>query len=135
MADYRWECELESFLFPNSCCRIVDHYRRQGRNKEVPACGFNASASADSAPDRLQQAVAQDMHASWYARYNEARDSNEQGLAAAVREFAARLHAGEKNSEISRSLRVCLTPVAAIENSPKCWGHRRTKSIRGSSDA
>ena len=96
MADYRSECDLESFLFQILRRRTVDHYRRQGRNKEIPACTFNGLGAADSAPDPLQQAVAQDMHASWYARRSEARDSDEQILAAAVREFASRLHVGEK---------------------------------------
>ncbi len=96
MADFREECELESFLFQILRRRIVDHYRRQGRNKEVPACSFNAAASTEFAADPLQQAAAQDMHASWYARRNEARDSNQQILATAVRALAAKLHAGEK---------------------------------------
>jgi RNA polymerase sigma factor (sigma-70 family) len=94
--DYREECELESFLFQILRRRIVDHYRRQGRNKEVPACSFNASESPEIVQDPLQHAVAQDMHASWYARRSEARDGNERNLAAAVRALAAKLRAGEK---------------------------------------
>ncbi len=96
MTDFREECELESFLFQILRRRIIDHYRRQGRNKGVPACSFNAATSTEFAADPLQQAVAQDMHASWYARRNEARDNNQQNLAAAVRALTAKLHAGEK---------------------------------------
>ena len=96
MTDYREECELESFLFQILRRRIVDHFRRQGRNKEVPACSFSASTSTEFAADPLQQAVSQDMHASWYARRDEARDNTRRNLAAAVRVFAAKLHAGER---------------------------------------
>jgi len=96
LSNYREDCELESFLFQILRRRIVDHYRRQGKNKEIPACSFNASTSTEATDDPLQQAVAPEMHASWYARRNESRDMNERSLSTAVRQLTARLQANEK---------------------------------------
>ena len=95
MPEYREECELESFLFQILRRRIVDHYRRQGRNKEVPACSFSAAMSLEF-EEAVPQTAAQDMHASWYARRNEDRDRNQKALATAIRLFASKLQTGEK---------------------------------------
>lgn len=53
MHSYRRDCELESFLFQILRRRIVDHFRRQGKRRELPVCGFAAGDDAspiDNAP-------------------------------------------------------------------------------------
>ncbi|MEZ6060335.1 MAG: sigma-70 family RNA polymerase sigma factor [Planctomycetaceae bacterium] len=94
MDEFREQCELESFLFRILRRRIVDHYRRQGRNREVPVCAFQGT-TADSG-DPFQHAAAPDMHASWYARRDEALHRDFGVLAAAIRELAASLQRSEK---------------------------------------
>ncbi len=96
ISDYREDCDLESFLFQILRRRIVDHYRRQGKNREIPACSFRSSQSTEVAENPLQQAVAPDMHASWYARRNEDRDIDEHLLSTAVHQLTTKLQAGEK---------------------------------------
>ena len=36
LAEYQSKCELESFLFQILRRRIIDHYRRQGKTREIP---------------------------------------------------------------------------------------------------
>ncbi len=96
MADFRQQCELESFLFQILRRRIVDHYRRQGRNREVPACAFQSSAGGGAAENPMQQIAANDMHASWYVRRDEANDADRRALSEAIRQLADKLQAAEK---------------------------------------
>ena len=95
MAEFRDERDLESLLFRILRRRIVDHYRRQGQNREIPVCCFRARESA-AFEDPLERVPAADMHASWYARREEARSAGQQVLASAVHRLATQLQAGEK---------------------------------------
>jgi len=102
MSDFRQQCELESFLFQILRRRIVDHYRRQGRNREVPACTFSSSAGEASAnaQNPLLKAASPDMHASWYARRNETDEADRRILSHAIRQLADKLQAAEKFREL-----------------------------------
>ncbi|MEZ6129269.1 MAG: RNA polymerase sigma factor [Planctomycetaceae bacterium] len=95
MASFRQQCELESFLFQILRRRIVDHYRRQGRSCEVSACALQPSAT-DPMDEALRQPAAQDMHASWYVRRDEANEADRQTLSTAIHRLADKLQSAEK---------------------------------------
>jgi len=129
---FRGTCELESFLFQILRRRIVDHYRRQGTNREVPACVFGANPQTASGANPLQQAESLDMHASWYARQAEAIDHNQRTLETAVQQLATSLqksenfrdlkiaeglfYAGRRNRELAAVLQLSENEVALIKH-------------------
>lgn len=94
--DQREDSDPESLLFRILRRRIVDHYRRQGRDREIPACRFQRGDAAESPADPVQQAPSADMQASWYARREEERVADERALAAAIHRLAGKLQDGEK---------------------------------------
>ena len=139
MSDFRQHCELESFLFQILRRRIVDHYRRQGRNREVPACSFSSPGQfAGDAHNPLQRAEATEMHASWYVRRKEADDADGRVLANAIRLLADKLqsaekfrdlkiaeglfYAGRRNQELAAVLNVSENEIALVK-------HRLTKRL------
>lgn len=96
VADFREECELESFLFQILRRRIVDQYRRQGRLKEIPVCAIRCGSTANDMSDAIQHAQAADRQASWYVRRDEHRGRDQQILAAAIRDLTVKLQTNEK---------------------------------------
>lgn len=94
--NHRDDCDPESLLFRILRRRIVDHYRRLGRNRELPACRFGPGNSDIMSADPLQEAPAAEMQASWYARRDEARAADQQALATAVQRLTTQLQDSEK---------------------------------------
>lgn len=136
---FRRECELESFLFQILRRRIVDHYRRQGSNREVPACMFGAKSDSEFATDPLQAAESSGMHASWYARQTESIDHKQQTLETAVQKLAETLqstenfrdlkiaeglfYAGRRNRDLAAALQLSENEVSLVK-------HRLVKRLR-----
>ena len=137
---YRQDCELESFLFQILRRRIVDYYRAQGRNREVPVCSFYG-ATADAADDPLQTAVTSHMQPSWYARRSETQESIQQALAGAVAQLASWLHSGRRfrDLKIAEGLfyagirnRDLATAMNVAENEVNLVKHRLVKRLKHS---
>ena len=89
--NYREQGELESFLFQILRRRIVDHYRRRGQNRELPACGFHAENSELPPFNSLDRSISKDPTASTYARNQEQNDEDRNSLAAAIEKLTNEL--------------------------------------------
>ena len=120
---YRRDCELESFLFQILRRRIVDHFRRLGKIREVPVC----SLSSDDSTYPLDSAD----HRPIGTNPNERDEFALAGLSYAVREFAGRLResqkfrdlkiaegvffAGRGNQEIAKLISISENEVAVVK--------------------
>ena len=119
---YRGDCELESFLFQILRRRVVDHFRRLGRNREIAVCTMGASESSTIDPldpDRPSHDLQAEL------------DNVSMGLSHAVSELASRLRAqrkfrdlkiaegvffaGRSNREIATLIDVSANEVAVVK--------------------
>lgn len=94
--NYREQGELESFLFQILRRRIVDHYRRRGQNRELPACGFQAENSELPQINSLDRSISKEPNASTYVRNQEQNDEDRNSLAAAIERLANELQTAAK---------------------------------------
>ena len=124
---YQADCELESFLFQILRRRIVDHYRRQGKTREIPACQFAGDATSD--PLELTPDPGED--ASQRLGSSEQQAAVTGALASALRSLADRLqsgqrfrdlklaeglfYAGRKNRELAQAIGVSENDVAVLK--------------------
>lgn len=124
---YQADCELESFLFQVLRRRIVDHYRRQGKTREIPACQF----AGDDTSDPLELTPDPGEDASQRLRSSEQQAATTGALATALRALADRLqsgqrfrdlkvaeglfYAGRKNRELAQAIGVSENDVAVLK--------------------
>lgn len=127
LVEYQSKCELESFLFQILRRRIIDHYRRQGKTREIPACQFSAPAQNDpimETPDNSQDATERLHGAEQQAAVTDA-------LASALRSLAQRLqsgsrfrdlkiaeglfYAGRKNKELAQAIGISENDIAVAK--------------------
>ena len=85
LSTFRGEASLETWLFGILRRRIVDIHRARGRNSVVLLCSLQTD---DDQP--ATEFPGGDMSASWYARRDEARDSDRAALSAALLELLGR---------------------------------------------
>jgi RNA polymerase sigma factor (sigma-70 family) len=92
---YREQCDLESFLFQIIRRRIVDHYRRLGKNIDLPACEFRSGETNDGPGNPIEIVSGSELSPSHYVRQDEQTEQDKISLTAAIEQLASELQAKE----------------------------------------
>ena len=127
LANYQTHCELESFLFQILRRRIIDHYRRQGKSREIPACQFSSEPSLDP----ISQTLDPSADASEAIKHSEQREALTNALTSSLRILAGRLqsgnrfrdlkiaeglfYAGARNRDLAQAIKVGENEIAVVK--------------------
>ncbi|MEO1524500.1 MAG: sigma-70 family RNA polymerase sigma factor [Planctomycetota bacterium] len=127
LASYQSECELESFLFQILRRRIVDHYRRQGKSREVPVCQFSTPTESNAVLETADSSE----NATERLHSVEQQNAVFKTLVVALRSLAERLqsgalfrdlkiaeglfYAGRKNKELAQAIGISENEIAVVK--------------------